>query len=162
MTETKKVVKRFNEHAYNVRLDEIKKVAIPSLIKKRHLLTKLEKGSLQEFEQNLLDLTGFKSVEMAVKAYEFEKEWMWLRKYTADVSKFNLTEADVTKDGKLTKSYLKALREEYTTYYSKEELEVKDLLEKACKSYNEIPIQFRKKILIDRSQTMIMNPFDRY
>lgn len=162
MTETKKVIKRFNEHGYNVKLEQIQKVAIPSLIKKTHLLTKLEKSTLFQFEQDLLNLTQFKSIEMAVKAYEMETEWAELKKYTETLSKYNLTEADVTKDGKLTKSYLKALREEYTTYYSKEELEVKDLLEKACKSYNEIPIQFRKKILIDRSQTMIMNPFDRY
>lgn len=160
MTE-KREVKRFNEHAYNVKLEQIQRVAIPSLIKKRHLLTRLEKGSLNEFENNLLDLTGFKSVEMAVKAYEMEAEWEELKKYTATLSKLNLTEADVTKDGKLTKAYLDSLKKDFTTYYTKEELKVKDLLEKACKTYNEIPIEFRKKILIDRSQTMIMNPFDR-
>ena len=77
------------------------------------------------------------------------------------LSTADLKDEDLDTDGNFTKIFLEALNEKYTIYFTKEEMIVKNKLDSIIKSYNALDTEDRKKLLVNRSNEMQVNPFIR-
>ena len=90
-----------------------------------------------------------------------ENELARLHKIEKMLSTADLKDEDLDTDGNFTKIFLEALNEKYTIYFTKEEMIVKNKLDSIIKSYNALDTEDRKKLLVNRSNEMQVNPFIR-
>ena len=156
---TTKQLKKFNQHLYNVEVQELSKLI--NLVKKQDAILEKENcKSLSEFEFKLNEKSGFVNANLSAKAYGKEAELLELQQLEQELNG-RISKDDLTKDYKFKLKFLNNLQERYSEYYTPQELEAKKLLKQAIEAYNAIPFEYRKKILIDRQGIMIFNPFNR-
>ena len=161
MNTEKRSIKKFNEHQYNVELNQLTKEALPLIEQQRIILKEVSASSLAEFEALLNAKTNFVNANLSAQALGFETELKQLQEIESKLSKYDVSDEDVTAKGNFKTTFLNNLKERFTEYYTDTELDVLKLLNKAIESYNQIPYDYRNKILINREGNMVINPFNR-
>ena len=160
-TTKERTVKRFSEHSFNVQLQELERKVLPLIEQQRIILKEVGASSLAEFEALLNAKTNFVNANLSAQALGFETELKQLQEIESKLSKYNVSDEDVTAKGNFKTTFLNNLKERFTEYYTDTELDVLKLLNKAIESYNQIPYDYRNKILINREGNMVINPFNR-
>lgn len=161
-TEVKeKTIKKYNQHLHLVELSRLEKEAIPLILEQRSILKSVNASSLAEFEAMLNLKTSFVNANLSAQALGKETELKRLQEIEVALNKYDVSTEDLTLKGEFKTSYLNNLKERYIEYYTDNELSVLELLKKAIKSYNAIPFDYRKKIIVDNRGEMIFNPFNR-
>jgi len=158
-TTTTKELKKFNQHLYEVQLQELSKL-IKLVQKQDEILAKEGATTIAELEFKLVEDSPFASVKLAALDAGKEDVLNELQQLEMQLDG-RIDKEDLTKDYKFKLKFLNNLQERYSTYYTPNELEVLELLKKAIKSYNAIPFDYRKKIIIDNRGEMVFNPFNR-
>lgn len=156
---TTKQLRKFNQHLYDVEVQELSKLI--KLVKQQdEILEKEGATSIAHFEFKLVENSPFTSAKLAALDAGKEDVLNELHRLEQELDG-RISKDDLTKNYSFKNSFLNNLKEKYSEYYSEQELEVKKLLNEAITTYNAIPFEYRKKILIDRQGNMIMNPFNR-
>ena len=162
MTTTKeRTIKKFNEHQYNVELQELERKALKLIEQQRIILKEVGASSLAEFTAMLNMKTGWVNANLSAQSMGLETELKQLQEIESKLSKYDISDEDVTAKGNFKTTFLSRLKERFIIYYTDAELDVLKLLNKAIESYNAIPYEYKAKILINREGKMIMNPFNR-
>ena len=158
---TDRNIKKFERHPYEVEKQELTNL-VKYIIEQRDLLQQVECKNLEEFELKLNETTSFKNANLSALAMGKEEELARLHKIENILFTGDLKDEDLDTDGNFTKVFLEALNEKYTIYFTKEEMIVKNKLDSIIKSYNALDTEDRKKLLVNRSNEMQINPFIRY
>jgi len=157
---TERNIKKFERHPYEVEKQELTNL-VKYIIEQRDLLQQVECKNLEEFELKLNETTSFKNANLSALAMGKENELARLHKIEKMLYTSDLKDDDLDTDGNFTKIFLEALNEKYTIYFTKEEMIVKNKLDSIIKSYNALDTEDRKKLLVNRSNEMQVNPFIR-
>ena len=158
-TTTTKELKKFNQHLYEVQLQELSKL-IKLVQKQDEILAKEGATTIAELEFKLVEDSPFASVKLAALDAGKEDVLNELQQLEMQLDG-RIDKEDLTKDYKFKLKFLNNLQERYSTYYTEAELEAKKLLEQTIESYNKIPHNYKNKVLINREGTMQFNPFNR-
>ena len=161
MNTKERTIKKFNEHQYNVELQELERKALKLIEQQRIILKEVGASSLAEFEALLNAKTNFVNANLSAQAMGLDTELKQLQEIESKLSKYDISDEDVTAKGNFKTTFLNDLKEKYTEYYSDTELDVLKMLKKTIESYNAIPYEYKNKILINREGRMIMNPLNR-
>ena len=78
------------------------------------------------------------------------------------LSTVDLKDEDINADGNFTKKFTNALNEKHTIYFSEDEQIINKKIDTIIKTYNALVLPDRKKIVINRSGEMQINPFIRF
>ena len=161
MTEVKeRKVKKYNEHLAEVEIAELKKKYLSLAIEYAELLKKLDAKSITDFENKINTKSGFANPNVSADAYGLKKDYNHLLQLKKTLEG-KLSLSDLTKQNTIKIKRLEAVRQKHTEYYNANELEVLELFEKAIKSYNNIPFEYRNRLIIDRQGNLVLNPFHR-
>ena len=160
-TRKERTVKRFSDHSYNVQLNELTKKALPLIEQQRIILKEVGASSLAEFEALLNAKTNFVNANLSAQALGKEAELKQLQEIELKLSQYDVSDEDVTAKGNFKTTYLSNLKERFTEYYTDTELDVLKMLKKTIESYNQIPYEYKDKIIINREKKMQFNPFNR-
>ena len=153
---TTKQQKSFNDHLYSVKLDRLTKL-IPLVKEQQVILAKEECKSLSEFEFKLNEKTGFVNANLSSQALGKEAEYQRLKEIELQLND-EISVDDLTKDYKFKLKFLNTLQEEFTEYYTQQELEINSLLDDAIKAYNTVPIEHRNRLVINNRKELMINP----
>lgn len=134
MSNKKEMLKSFNEHMYNVKLQELQKL-IPTAVELKELLKYFKSESVAEAQFKLCEQTGFKNAEMSAKAMAQETEYSRLLELES-ILKGKLSIYNLTSLNELKSSFKEQLKEEFSTYYSEDEFKAVQELEQIKKQYN--------------------------
>ena len=154
---TTKQQKSFNDHLYSVKFDELTKL-IPLVKEQQVILAKENCSTLVEFEFKLNEKTGFVNANLASQALGKEAEYQRLKEIELKLNE-ELSVDDLTKDYKFKLNFLNKLQEEFTVYFTEEELELKTTLESIMKQYNSLPMHHRQ-LAINREGLLTFNLFN--
>jgi len=157
---TERNIKKFERHPFEVEKQELTNL-VKYIIEQRDLLEQVECKNLEEFELKLNETTSFKNANLSALAMGKEIELARLHKIEKILSTGYLKDEDLDTDGNFTKIFLEALNQKHTIYYTEDEMIVKNKLDSIIKSYNDLVLPDRKKIIINRSGEMQANPFIR-
>mgnify|MGYP003668531100 CR=1 FL=1 len=157
---TDRNIKKFERHPFEVEKQELTNL-VKYIVEQRDLLQQVECKNLEEFELKLNETTSFKNANLSALAMGKENELARLHKIEKILFTGDLKDEDLDTDGNFTKVFLEALNEKYTIYFTKEEMIVKNKLDSIIKSYNALDTEDRKKLLVNRSNEMQVNPFIR-
>ena len=158
---TKKTIKKVDSYPLQVELEKYTEL-LKYVLENRSLLENLEVKSLAEFEANLNKSTGFVNANLSAEAMGFSHEHKRLTYIEKVLSTVDLKDADIDADGNFTKKFTDALNEKHTIYFSEDEQIINKKIAIIIKSYNALVLPDRKKIVINRSGEMQINPFIRY
>ena len=161
MNTEKRSIKKFNEHQYNVELQELERKALKLIEQQRIILKEVGASSLAEFEAMLNMKTGFVNASLSALSAGLDTELKQLQEIESKLSKCNVSDEDVTAKGNFKTTFLNNLKERFTEYYTDTELDVLKMLKKTIESYNQIPYEYKDKIIINREKKMQFNPFNR-
>jgi hypothetical protein len=153
-------IKKFEKHPYEVEMQEFTKL-VEYVIEQRDLLEQVECKTLEEFELKLNETTSFKNANLSALAMCQEKELKRLQTIEKMLSTADLKDEDIDADGNFTKIFLEALNKKHTIYFTKNEIVVNKKLEIIIKLYNALDFEDRRKLLVNRSNEMQVNPFIR-
>jgi hypothetical protein len=157
---TEKNIKKFDRHPFEVEKQELTNI-VKFIIEQRDLLEQVECKNLEEFELKLNETTSFKNANLSALAMGKENELARLHKIEKILSTGDLKDEDLDTDGNFTKIFLEALNQKHTIYYTEDEMLLNNKLDSIIKSYNELDDEDRKKLLVNRSNEMQINPFVR-
>jgi len=160
-TTKERTVKRFSEHSFNVQLQELERKVLPLIEQQRIILKEVGASSLAEFEALLNAKTNFVNANLSAQAMGVDNELKQLQEIESKLSKYDVSDEDVTAKGNFKTTYLSNLKERFTEYYTDTELDVLKMLKKTIESYNQIPYEYKDKIIINREKKMQFNPFNR-
>jgi hypothetical protein len=153
-----KEVKAQDTHLIRVELSELEQL-IPMVIKKNRLLTELDVKSISEFEEKLNGETGWRNIVMSASALGYENQYKQLLSLENLIGG-KLSANDLTKLNKLKESIVKEITEKNTSYFTKDEIEVRAKLRKIRDAFNDLDFQARKYLLMDnRNQKLVNNPY---
>tara|TARA_R110001632_G_scaffold3605_2_gene15943 strand:+ start:203 stop:685 length:483 start_codon:yes stop_codon:yes gene_type:complete len=158
---TKKTVKKFDTHPLQVEMQQLKEL-VKYVIEQRDLLEQVGSLSLEEFESQLNRKTGFVNANLSAEAMGFSDEHKRLTYIEKMLSTVDLKNEDVDADGKFTKEFVNLLNAKHTIYFTDDEMIINKKLDTIIKSYNALPFDDRKKIIVNRENEMQINPFIRY
>ena len=153
-------VKKYNRHQAEIEIAKLKKY-IPLVVEYKYLLKDLEAQSFSDFEKQLNEKTGFVKASLSAEALGFENEYKRLTEIEKSINGVLHLE-DVVED-KIKEDVLFKIKEKYTTYFTKEELESRKVFDKIIKLYNELPqnVRTRNHIGFNRNHELTYNPFIR-
>ena len=153
---TTKQQKSFNDHLYSVKFNELTKL-IPLVKEQQVILAKENCSTLVEFEFKLNEKTGFVNANLASQALGKEAEYQRLKEIELKLNE-EISVDDLTKDYKFKLNFLNKLQEEFTVYYTEDELVVNSLLEGAIEAYNAVPFEHRNRLVINNRRDLMINP----
>lgn len=153
----KREIKHVNEQAINVELEGLNKLI--KLVKQQdEILAKENCTSLAELEFKLVENSPFTSVKLAV--LDAGKEDVLDRLYAIEKELGGrLVADDLTSSYTLKNNVIESVRERHTTYFTDEELTAKKQLDKVIKTFNDLPHSERVKVLLNRTDELVRNPF---
>lgn len=159
----KERLKSFNEHLYNVKLQELNKL-IPTAVELKELLKYFKAESVAEAEFKLNEKTGFKNAEMSAKAMAQETEYSRLIELES-ILKDKLSIHNLTSLNELKSSFKEQLKEEFSKYYSEDEFKAVKQLETIKKQYNnamdlylQLPVEVQRLASLNGGY-LVKNPF---
>ena len=153
-------IKHFNEHNFQVELEELQKKFAPLILEQRMLLRKVDAMDLLSFEATMNERTQFVKASLSAEALGLEEEHYRLTELER-ILDGKLHDEDVAKDGKIKTKKVKEIKDKHTTWYTEEEKEALKLINDAIESYNKIPYNYKNKVLINQNKQMVLNPFNR-
>ena len=158
MIKTKKQVrKRQNGHLIQVELEHLKKIAI-MVAEMDDLLEGLEAKSIEDFEKNINELTGFTNATVSANAFGKETEYKRLLELETLLDG-KLFSKDLTKSKDLKSSVIASVIDKHTEFYTENEQETKQTLETIMNSFNSLTLESRKQIAFNRSGELSYTPF---
>ena len=161
-TTKERTIKKFNEHQYNVELQELERKALKLIEQQRIILKEVGASSLAEFTAMLNMKTGWVNANLSAQSMGLETELKQLQEIESKLSKYNVSDEDVTAKGNFKTTFLNKQKELFTEYYTDTELEQRNKMQKAIDSYNDLSIESRQRLIIDRQYKMQFNPFIRH
>ena len=156
-----KTIKKVDTYPLQVELEKYTEL-VKYVLENRSLLENLEIKSLAEFEANLNKKTGFVNANLSAEAMGFSDEHKRLTYIEKVLSTVDLKDEDVDADGNFTKKFTDDLNAKHTIYFSEDEEIINKKLDAIIKSHNALSITDRKKLIVNRSNEMQINPFIRY
>jgi len=158
MIKTKKQVrKRQNGHLIQVELENLKKLAI-MVAEMDDLLEGLEAKSIEDFEKNINELTGFTNATVSANAFGKETEYKRLLELETLLDG-KLFSKDLTKSKDLKSSVIASIIDKHTEFYTEEEQQTKQTLEKLMQTFNSLSLENRKQIAFNYSSELSYTPF---
>lgn len=153
---TTKELKKFNQHLYQIELQELSKLI--RLVKQQDEILEAESvTTTQEFEDKLVENSPFNSVKLA--ALDAGKEDVLNQLHNLDTQlDGKVSKDDLTKDYKFKLKFLTNLQEKYSEYFTEAEIALNKKLKEIIDLYNALPIQHRHKLVVNRSNEMQVNP----
>ena len=151
----KQVKKRENGHLIQVELAEIKKI-VPLLVEQEDLLLQLEAKSIENFEKNINELTGFTNATVSANAFGKEAEYKRLLELETLIDG-KLSSKDLMKSKELKSSVIASVIDKHTEYYSENEYATKKTLEDLMQTYNSLSLENRQHIAFNRSNELAFN-----
>ena len=148
----KQVKKRENGHLIQVELAEIKKI-VPLLVEQEDLLLQLEAKSIENFEKNINELTGFTNAMVSANAFGKEAEYKRLLELETLIDG-KLSSKDLMKSKELKSSVIASIIDKHTEYYTPEELTAKNTLQDLMHTYNSLSFENRQQIGFNRSKEL--------
>jgi len=152
MSTKRKVKKRENGHLIQVELAEIKKI-VPLLVEQEDLLLQLEAKSIENFEKNINELTGFTNAMVSANAFGKEAEYKRLLELETLIDG-RLSSKDLMKSKELKSSVIASVIDKHTEYYTPEELITKNTLQDLMHTYNSLSFENRQQIGFNRSKEL--------
>ena len=147
-----KIKKRTNGHLIQVELEQLKKV-VPLLVEQEDLLLQLEAKSIENFEKNINELTGFTNAMVSANAFGKEAEYKRLLELETLIDG-RLSSKDLMKSKELKSSVIASIIDKHTEYYSPEELIAKNTLQDLMHTYNSLSFENRQQIGFNRSKEL--------
>ena len=158
---TKKTIKKIDSYPLQVEMQKLTEL-VKYVVEQRDLLEQVGCLSLAEFGSELNRKTGFVNANLSAQAMGKEEEWNRLNTIEKMLSTVDLKNEDVDADGNFTKEFERLLNAKHTIYFSEDEQIINKKIDSIMKSYNSLVLPDRKKIVINRSGEMQINPFIRY
>jgi len=152
-----KIKKRTNGHLIQVELEQLKK-AIPFIVEQEDLLLQLEAKSIEDFEKNINELTGFTNAMVSANAFGKEDEYKRLLELETLIDG-RLSSKDLTKSKDLKSSVIASVIDKHTEFYSEEEQATKKTLETIMQTFNSLSLENRKQIAFNYSSELSYTPF---
>jgi hypothetical protein len=156
-----KTIKKIHTYPLQVELEEYTEL-VKYIMEQRDLLEGVECKSLAEFEAKLNKATNFVNANLSAQALGTEDEHKRLTYIEKMLSTVDLKDEDVDADGNFTKKFTDALNKKHTIYFSEDEQIINKKIDTIIKTYNALVLPDRKKIVINRSGEMQINPFIRF
>ena len=156
-----KTIKKVDTYPLQVELEKYTEL-VKYVLENRSLLENLEVKSLAEFEAKLNKATNFVNANLSAEAMGFSDEHKRLTYIEKMLSTVDLKDEDIDADGNFTKEFERLLNAKHTIYFTKDEMVINKKIDTIIKSYNDLPITDRKKMVVNRSNEMQINPFIRY
>ena len=152
-----KIKKRTNGHLIQVELEQLKK-AIPFIVEQEDLLLQLEAKSIEDFEKNINELTGFTNAMVSANAFGKEAEYKRLLELET-LTDGKLSSKDLTKSKDLKSSVIASVIDKHTEFYSEEEQQTKQTLEKLMQTFNSLSLENRKHVAFRLNNELSFTPF---
>ena len=152
-----RVKKRSNGHLIQVELEHLKKLAI-MVGEMDDLLEGLEALSIEDFEKDINELTGFTNAMVSSAAFGKEDEYKRLLELEILIDG-KLSSKDLTKSKDLKSSVIANIIDKHTEHYSPEELIAKKTLEDLMQTYNSLSFENRQQIGFNRELQLAFKPF---
>ena len=150
-------VKRKNGHLIQVELEQLKKV-VPLLVEQEDLLLQLEAKSIENFEKNINELTGFTNAMVSANAFGKEAEYKRLLELETLIDG-KLSSKDLMKSKELKSSVIASIIDKHTEFYTEEELIAKQTLEKLMQTFNGLSLENRKHVAFRLNNELSFTPF---
>ena len=158
---TKKTIKKFDTHPLQVEKQKLTEL-VKYVLEQRDLLEQVGCLSLEEFGSELNRKTGFVNANLSAVAMAKEEESNRLNTIEKMLSTVDLKREDIDADGNFTKEFERLLNAKHTIYFTDDEMVINKKLDAIIKSYNTLPFDDRKKIIVNRENEMQISPFVRY
>ena len=152
-----KIKKRTNGHLIQVELEQLKKV-VPLLVEQEDLLLQLEAKSIEDFETKINNLTKFTNATVSANAFGKEAEYKRLLELETLIDG-RLSSKDLMKSKELKSSVIASIIDKHTEFYTEEEQQVKQTLEKLMQTFNSLSLENRKQIAFNYSSELSYTPF---
>ena len=149
--------KRTNGHLIQVELEQLKQV-VPLLVEQEDLLLQLEAKSVEDFEKNINELTGFTNATVSANAFGKESEYKRLLQLEMLID-CRLSFKDLDKSKNLKSSVIASVIDKHTEFYTEEEQQAKQTLEKLMQTFNSLSLENRKQIAFNYSSELSYTPF---
>jgi len=149
--------KRTNGHLIQVELEQLKQV-VPLLVEQEDLLLQLEAKSVEDFEKNINELTGFTNATVSANAFGKETEYKRLLELETLIDG-KLSSKNLTKSKDLKSSVIASVIDKHTEFYTEEEQQAKQTLEKLMQTFNSLSLENRKQIAFNYSSELSYTPF---
>ena len=153
----RKIKKRSNGHLINVELEQLKKL-VPLVVEMDDLLEGLEAKSIEDFEKNINDLTKFTNAMVSANAFGKEAEYKRLLEIESLLND-KLSSKDLTKTKEINPAIISAIIDKHTEFYTEEEQQTKQTLEKLMQTFNSLSLENRKQIAFNYSSELSYTPF---
>ena len=153
----KQVKKRENGHLIQVELEHLRKLAI-MVAEMDDLLEGLEAKSIEDFEKNINELTGFTNAIISSAAFAKEDEYKRLLELEILIDG-KLSSENLTKSKELKSSVIASVIDKHTEYYTPEELIAKQTLEKLMQTFNSLSLENRKHVAFRLNNELSFTPF---
>ena len=156
MSKVKKEVKHYNEHRATVRVNELQKEAkqLGEIIKLlREVTGDKEVKTIGAFNKWLVEQTGFKSPSFSASSLDLADAYSQVRHLTDLVT--TITVDDLTPMYTLKPTVIEKIQSEFTTYYTKEEKEVRAKFKKIVAEWETLPHEIRVNSFINRTGNLL-------
>ena len=160
----KKPIQFFDEHNYLVKVEKLTKEAkkLSELIKlMREVTNDKEVTTLGAFNEWLCKEAGFKSPSFSSEALDLKDAYNNVHRLSNEIN--SLTIKDLTPMHKLSKTLLDRTKEEFTTYYSNNDIRVEVLLfNRLVEQFDSLPYDFKKSVIVNREGKLLSKIADNY
>ena len=153
-----KEIRTFNSHAFELRINELKKKYLPLVVEYKEILKKVGCRSRGEFQTLLNSKSSFTNTRLNAMGVGLENEWDRLLELET-ILDGHLTTKQVTPQNEIKAELVEEIREQYTTYFSEEALELRNKLMKVMEIYNGLPMEHRQ-LVFNRSGELELHPFN--
>ena len=151
-----KQVKHFNDHRAKVRVAELEKEAkqLGEIIKLlREVTGDKEIKTIGAFQEWLTEQTGFKSASFSAESMDLGDAYRQVRYLTDLVT--TVTIDDLTPMYTLKPKAIEKVKEEFTTYFTKEEQEIRAKFNKIVAEWETLPHEIRVNSFINRTGNLL-------
>jgi len=128
------------------------------LVEQEDLLLQLEAKSVEDFEKNINELTGFTNATVSANAFGKEAEYKRLLQLEMLID-CRLSFKDLDKSKNLKSAVISKIIDKHTEWYSEEEQQTKQTLEKLMQTFNSLSLENRKQIAFNYSSELSYTPF---
>ena len=161
MNTKERKLKSFSEHNFQVELEHLQKKLAPLVMEQRQLLKKVNAKDLLSFELSMQEKTGWVKASLSAESLGFEVEHYRLTELER-ILEGKLKDEDVATDGKIKPKKIKAIEDKHKTYYTDSELEQRNKMQEVIDAYNDLDLESKQRLIIDRSNVMQFNQFIRF
>jgi flagellar capping protein FliD len=162
MKEEMKTVKRFDSHSASVKIGTLKKEAeqlkqVTELIQK--VTDSINIKTAGQFSAWLNGKTNFQNARLSADALNLLDTYNTVTNLSNGIG---LNLEDVTVNYQLKQSVIDAVNESYSSFYTDEEIKEKAIIEGIISDFNKLSFDSRRKIIVNRSWEIQINPLNTF